>query len=148
MIHITVKKFEKLSIHELYDIMKLRSEIFVVEQDCVYQDIDGKDKKALHVIGKKNGEIVAYTRIFKSGDYFDEASIGRVAVKKTQRSFGYGRKIMNASIEAIRFYFNESTMKVSAQLYLERFYYSLGFEQIGEGYLEDRIPHIAMILKK
>lgn len=148
MIHIKVKTFEKLSVYELYDIMKLRSEIFVVEQDCVYQDIDGKDRTALHVIGKKNGEIVAYARIFRAGDYFDVASIGRVAVKNTQRSFGYGRQIMNASIEAIRFYFNESTMKVSAQLYLERFYYSLGFEQIGEGYLEDRIPHIAMILKK
>lgn len=146
MIITEVKPFYELNLEQLHDIFKLRSEIFVVEQDCVYQDIDGKDKKALHVIGRKNGEIVAYTRIFKAGDYFEEASIGRVAVKKSERKYGYGRQIVSASIDAIHYYFEDKRIKLSAQLYLERFYHSFGFNQVGEGYLEDGIPHIAMVL--
>ena len=147
MIKIEVKAFEKLSTKELHDILRLRSQIFVVEQECIYEDVDGKDAKALHVIGTKEGEIVAYARIFKSGDYFDEAAIGRVAVKKPERKFGYGKQIMKASIAAVRNHFEESVMRVSAQFYLERFYHSLGFEQVAEGYLEDGIPHIGMVLK-
>ncbi len=147
MIKIEVKAFEKLSTKELHDILRLRSQIFVVEQDCIYEDVDGKDGKALHVIGTKEGEIVAYARIFKSGDYFEEAAIGRVAVKKLERKYGYGKQIMKASIAAVRNHFKESVMRVSAQLYLERFYHSLGFEQVAEGYLEDGIPHIGMVLK-
>ena len=145
MIDIEVKPFYDLSVKEYHDIVRLRSEIFVVEQDCVYQDIDGKDTNALHVIGRKNGELIAYTRIFKSGEYFEEASIGRVAVKKSERKYGYGKDLVRASIDAIENYFNESIIKVSAQLYLERFYHFFGFNQVGEGYLEDGIPHIAMI---
>ncbi|MAU71160.1 MAG: GNAT family N-acetyltransferase [Pseudozobellia sp.] len=148
MILIEVKPFLDLGLKELHEILRLRSEIFVVEQDCVYQDIDGKDEKALHVIGRKNGEIVAYTRLFRAGDYFDEASFGRVAVKKSERKYGYGRQIVGASIDAIRDHFNETKIKVSAQLYLERFYHSFGFNQVGEGYLEDGIPHISMVLNK
>lgn len=147
MIKIEVKAFEKLSTKELHDILRLRSQIFVVEQDCIYEDVDGKDGKALHIIGTKEGEIVAYARIFKSGDYFEEAAIGRVAVKKLERKYGYGKQIMKASIAAVRNHFKESVMRVSAQLYLERFYHSLGFEQVAEGYLEDGIPHIGMVLK-
>ena len=101
MLDIKVKKFNELSIQELYSLLKLRSEIFVVEQDCVYQDLDGKDAKALHVIGINNNEVVAYTRIFKPGDYFDVASIGRVAVHKDYRKYGYGKDIMQASINAV-----------------------------------------------
>lgn len=148
MIQIEVKTFDKISTKELHDILRLRSEIFVVEQDCVYGDIDGKDAIALHVIGSKEGKIIAYARVFKSGDYFEEAAIGRVAVKKAQRKYGYGKDIMKASIAVVETYFNESVMRVSAQLYLERFYHSLGFEQVAEGYLEDGIPHIGMVLKK
>ena len=125
--------------------MKLRSEIFVVEQDCVYQDLDGKDAKALHVIGIKNNEVVAYTRIFKPGDYFDIASIGRVAVHKDHRKYGYGKLIMEASINAVNNKFMEQQIKISAQTYLDKFYTELGFEAIGEGYLEDGIPHIQMV---
>lgn len=147
MIQIQIKAFEELNTIELHDILRLRSQIFVVEQDCVYEDIDGKDEKALHIIGTKDGAIVAYARIFKSGDYFEEAAIGRVSVKKSERKFGYGKEIMKASIAAVRNNFNESVMRVSAQLYLERFYHSLGFEQVAEGYLEDGIPHIGMVLK-
>jgi len=147
MIQIKVKAFKELDTKELHDVLQLRSEIFVVEQTCIYLDVDGKDPKALHVIGNKKGEIVAYARIFRSGDYFEEAGIGRVAVKRTERKYGYGKDIMKAAIAAVERHFNESVMRVSAQLYLERFYHSLGFEQIAEGYLEDGIPHIGMVLK-
>ena len=147
MLDIKVKKFNELSIQELYSLLKLRSEIFVVEQDCVYQDLDGKDAKALHVIGINNNEVVAYTRIFKPGDYFDIASIGRVAVHKDYRKYGYGKEIMQASINAVNEKFKEQQIKISAQTYLNKFYTELGFKAIGEGYLEDGIPHIQMVKK-
>ena len=142
---ITVKLFDELTLNELYDLLQLRSEIFVVEQDCVYQDLDGKDSKALHVIGKKEGKIVAYTRCFRPGIYFEEASIGRVVVKASERKYGYGHDIMKASVEAIKNTYNTENIKLSAQTYLVNFYESHGFLAIGEGYLEDGIPHIAMI---
>jgi len=147
MIEIKIKTFKDLSTKELYDLLQLRSEVFVVEQDCVYQDIDGKDKKALHVIGYKNNLIIAYTRVFAPGDYFKNASIGRVVVSKEQRQFKYGYKIMEASINTINKRFGETTVELSAQTYLKQFYNNLGFESVGEAYLEDGIPHIAMIKK-
>ncbi|SFC96606.1 GNAT family N-acetyltransferase [Algibacter pectinivorans] len=145
MLNIKVKSFNELTTLELYYLLQLRSEVFVVEQDCVYQDIDGKDQKSLHVLGIKNEKIVAYTRIFKPGDYFELASIGRVVVAKNEREYKYGYDIMNASAEAIKTYFNETTIKISAQVYLLKFYNNLGFKETGEEYLEDNIPHIAMI---
>lgn len=145
--NIEVKTFQELTTEELYQILKLRSEIFVVEQDCVYQDIDGKDQKALHVLGTKDGALVAYTRCFNQGFYFDEASIGRVLVKENQRKHNYGHQIMKASIEAIRACFKTSNIRLSAQQYLIKFYESHGFSTTGEGYLEDGIPHIAMVKK-
>jgi len=147
MLQINIKKFVELTTEELYGLLQLRSEVFVVEQDCVYQDIDYKDQKALHVIGIKNDKIVAYTRVFKPGDYFKYASIGRVVVAENERNFKYGYDIMKASIKAISTHYNESTIKISAQTYLTKFYNNLGFKQIGEEYLEDGIPHIAMIKK-
>lgn len=145
MLKIISKDFSELTTDELYAILQLRSEIFVVEQNCVYQDIDYKDQKALHILGYKQGELIAYTRIFKPGDYFEFASIGRVLVKKDHRQFKYGYDIMNASINTIQKVFNETKIKISAQLYLKDFYNTLGFNQIDEVYLEDGIPHIAMI---
>ena len=145
MLEIKVKTFQELSNKELYNLLQLRSEVFVVEQDCVYQDLDGKDEKSLHVLGYKQNKIVAYTRIFKPGYYFNEASIGRVVVAKRERKFKYGYDIMNASIEAIKLHFNTLKVKISAQVYLKSFYNKLGFKEIGEEYLEDNIPHIAMI---
>lgn len=144
MITISVKSFEKLNTAELYAILQLRSEIFVVEQDCVYQDIDGKDQKALHIIGSKEEKIVAYTRIFKSSHHLEKASIGRVVVAKGERTHGYGRIIMKASINAIEENFKENTIVISAQTYLKQLYNSLGFIEVGEEYLEDGIPHIKM----
>jgi ElaA protein len=145
MIDIQVKSFSELSTMELYNVLQLRSEVFVVEQDCVYQDIDGKDQKSLHVIGSKNDKVVAYTRIFKPGDYFELASIGRVVVAADERQHKYGYDIMKASITAIKSHYKEDRIKISAQTYLKRFYNNLGFKGIGEEYLEDGIPHIAMI---
>ncbi|MFD0990509.1 GNAT family N-acetyltransferase [Mariniflexile jejuense] len=145
MLKTQVKTFSQLTLQELYSILQLRSDVFVVEQDCVYQDIDGKDEKALHVLGFKNDKLIAYTRLFKSGDYFENASIGRVVVAKNERAFKYGYDLMKASIEAIETHFNEKKIKISAQAYLKTFYNNCGFIEFGEEYLEDNIPHIAMI---
>lgn len=144
---IEVKPFNEFTTQELYAVLQLRAEVFVVEQDCVYQDIDGKDNNALHVIGIKNGQVVAYTRIFKAGDYFNQASIGRVVVKKEERQYGYGQEIVKASIKAIKAEFNEDNIHLSAQVYLKRFYADLGFIEEGKEYLEDGIPHIGMVKK-
>jgi ElaA protein len=143
--NVEIKKFNELGVQELYDILQLRSEVFVVEQDCVYQDLDGKDKLALHVIGYKNNEVVAYTRVFKSGDYFKETSIGRVVVRKSERQYGFGLQIMQASIALINENYGPTPIHISAQKYLLKFYTSLGFGKIGEEYLEDGIPHFAML---
>ena len=145
MLDITTKTFKELTTLELYDLLQLRAEVFVVEQDCVYQDVDGKDKNALHVLGYKNNKLVAYTRIFKPGDYFDLSSIGRVVVAQKEREHQYGYDIMKASIDAIKNHYNETKIKISAQCYLKRFYNNLEFKEIGEEYLEDGIPHVAMI---
>ena len=145
MLKITTKTFNELTINDLYDLLQLRSEVFVVEQDCIYQDIDGNDKEALHILGYVDDKLIAYTRVFKPGYYFEEASISRVVVKQTERQHKYGYDIMKASIEAIKAYYDETTIKISAQKYLKRFYNNLMFFEKGETYLEDGIPHIVMI---
>lgn len=141
-----VKQFNELSTLELYRILRLRAEVFVVEQDCVYQDIDNKDQKALHVIGQKKEEVVAYTRLFNAGDYFEKASIGRVVISKNERQFGYGHDLIKTSIDAIERHYNTKEIKISAQTHLKKFYETHNFKMIGEEYLEDGIPHIAMII--
>ena len=141
----TIKRFNDLSIHELYVILQLRSEVFVVEQDCVYQDLDNKDQDAFHVLGVLDNEIVAYARIFKPGDYFLESSIGRIVVKKEFRKFQYGYKLVENSIQFIENNLQQNTILISAQSYLTKFYNSLGFIRVGEEYLEDGIPHIKML---
>lgn len=138
------KRFETLSSLELYELLKLRSEVFVVEQNCVYLDIDGKDEKALHLLGTFEGKIVAYARLFKPKDYFTEASIGRVVTHIDFRERKIGHILMREAIESIRIYFGESKITISAQLYLKKFYESHGFIQTSEMYLEDDIPHIEM----
>ena len=143
--NVVIKKFNDLSPLELYEILQLRSEVFVVEQDCVYQDIDGNDQKALHIIGTVENKIIAYTRCFRPGDYFKEASIGRVVVKESQRKFKRGNQIMNNSIKAINNHYKTKIIKISAQCYLNKFYTNLQFKPIGEKYLEDGIPHVAML---
>ena len=136
-----IKEWNELSTKEVENIFSLRSEVFVVEQDCVYQDIDGKDKKAKHVLGKKDNEIVAYARIFKPGDYFKEYSFGRAVIKQTHRGLGLGDELVQQSIQALGL---EKEIKISAQYHLEKLYQKHGFVSQGETYLEDGIPHIAM----
>ena len=138
------KKFSELNITELYEILQLRAEIFVVEQDCVYQDMDFKDQKSLHVFGYKNDKIIAYTRIFRPGDYFGNASIGRVLVVASERKYGFGHDLMKASIAAIKTHFKVTEITISAQKYLKEFYETHHFMQIDDEYLEDGIPHIRM----
>lgn len=140
-----IKTFENLSVNELYDILRLRSEIFVVEQNCVYLDPDGKDKLALHLFGEFNGKIVAYSRLFKAGISFDNSSIGRVVVDANYRDRKWGHDLMRESIAGIKSHFGESKITIGAQLYLKKFYESQGFVQTSEMYLEDDIPHIEMI---
>ena len=143
--NILQKTFDQLTTRELYDLLQLRSEVFVVEQNCVYQDIDGKDQKALHLLGYAEEKLVAYTRCFPPGVYFQEPAIGRVLVRKSERMNSYGHVILEASIKALEEQFFGKTIKLSAQTYLKGFYESHGFQQSGEGYLEDGIPHIAML---
>ena len=140
-----IKAFNDLTINELYHILQLRSEVFVVEQNCVYQDIDGRDDKALHIIGVVKEKIVAYTRCFSPGIFFKEAVIGRVVVAENVRDFGYGNDIMKTTINAIKLRYNTGAIRLSAQTYLIKFYETHGFTTTGVEYLEDGIPHIAMI---
>ena len=139
-----IKRFNELSSAELYSVLQLRSEVFVVEQNCVYQDIDGKDEKALHVLGYYQNELTAYSRLFDIGNYFDETSIGRVIVRQKFRKFNSGHELMRVSIAAIEESFNQTAITISAQEYLKKFYESHGFIQTSESYLEDDIPHIEM----
>jgi len=142
---IEVKSFDELSKKELYELLQLRGEVFVVEQDCVYREVDGKDERALHMLGWEDGILVAYARCFKSGDYFDQAAIGRILVRENYRKLGYGHQITKASIKAIKTKYKADKIKISAQTYLVIFYESHGFKTTGDRYMEDGIPHIAMI---
>ena len=139
-----IKPFKELSAQELYEILRLRSEVFIVEQNCVYQDIDNKDQKALHVLGYYNHELVAYCRLFDAGDYFDNASIGRVIVAQKFRDKKWGNNLMIEAIAGINQYFGKIQITISAQMYLQKFYESHGFIKTSEMYLEDDIEHIEM----
>ncbi len=139
-----IKRFKELSLAELYSVLQLRSEVFVVEQNCVYQDIDGKDEKAIHLLGEIDGIVVAYARLFRPNDYFEQASIGRVIVKLSHREFKLGHQLMKEAINAVNEQFGTENITISAQLYLKKFYESHGFIQTSEMYLEDDIPHIEM----
>lgn len=144
---IHTKTFKQLTRDELYELLQLRSAVFVVEQDCVYHDIDGKDQNALHVIGRKDDNIIAYARCFPPGFYFEEAAIGRVLVSEDYRKSGFAHQIMKASMKGIKIHYATDTIKLSAQQYLVEFYQAHGFKKVGKGYLEDGIPHIGMVKK-
>lgn len=140
----SVKSFKDLSAGELYNILQLRAEVFVVEQNCIYQDIDFKDKKALHIIGTFENNVIAYCRIFKPNDYFAQAAIGRVVVNKNYRDKNLGNLLIIEAIGAIKNYFKETKITISAQLYLKKFYEKHGFITTSDVYLEDDIDHIEM----
>ena len=141
-----IKNFQDLSNTEIYQILRLRSEVFVVEQECIYQDIDNKDKKAVHIFLKEKNEIIAYSRVFKEKSILKNPSIGRVVVANKRRMYGVGKKIMNISIDYIKQNIKAKSIEISAQKYLKKFYSNLGFIQEGDEYLEDNIPHLRMFL--
>ncbi|RSK48763.1 GNAT family N-acetyltransferase [Hymenobacter rigui] len=141
-----LKPFANLTLTELYALLQLRSEVFVVEQTCPFQDIDGLDQAAHHLLGlTPTGELAAYTRLFAAGITYPEASIGRVVVSPRYRRYGLGRELLHQSIAAVSQQFGPQPIQIGAQLYLQAFYEGFGFRQVGDGYLEDDIPHIHMV---
>lgn len=149
MVTFTLKRFDELTLHELYALLALRSEVFVVEQQCPYQDADGKDAVAWHCLGTdETGKLVAYTRLFALNDSFEGyTSIGRVVTSPSARGGGLGRKLMETSIALCHSLFGPEPIKIGAQQYLLAFYSSLGFEPTGHDYIEDGIPHTYMIYR-
>lgn len=148
MVEWSIVSWEELSKSDLYNILSLRSQVFVVEQTCIYQDIDQKDQKAYHVLGKKDNLVVAYTRIFAKGDYFKETSFGRAVTSPKVRGKGLGHTLLKKTIQFMEQMFPNQTIKISAQAHLQHFYKNHGFLPEGESYLEDGIPHIAMFIRK
>lgn len=141
------KSFDELSLHELYQLLQLRAEVFVVEQDCPYQDLDGKDYKAIHLLANDaEGRLVAYCRLLPAGISYPEPSIGRVVNSPAIRNQGAGKKLMHEAIRYIREHWEQAPIRISAQCYLEKFYTELGFQKTGEPYMEDNIPHIEMLM--
>jgi ElaA protein len=140
-----IKPFGQLTPHELYAALRLRSAVFVVEQNCVFLDMDNLDQQAHHCLGWHGAELVACTRLFAPGVVYAQASIGRVAVAGSARRFGLGKKLMEVSIQACAQLFGPQPIQIGAQLYLKRFYEGFGFCPVGEVYLEDDIEHIHMI---
>ena len=147
MVNWTIKKFGELTLDELYNILQLRNEVFIVEQDCVYKDLDGKDRSAWHLMAVEDDKLVAYTRILPPGVSYSDPSIGRVVTSSLKRRSGLGRELMKRSIEACERLFGKTSITLSAQVYLQNFYASFGFIVIGEEYLDDGIPHIDMSRK-
>lgn len=141
-----LNKFDELTVHELYKIIWLRNEVFVVEQNCVYQDADFKDQKGWHLMGLSNDQtLMAYCRILPPGVSYKEPSIGRVVTNPAVRKEGSGKQLMQHAIDFCKQLFGNSDIKIGAQVYLLKFYTSLGFQQSGDKYLEDGIEHIEMI---
>ena len=145
--HFECKAFQELSLSELYDIMVLRQEVFVVEQDCPYLDADGRDRPAWHLMGRNDaGRLLAYARLLPTGvSYEHYASIGRVITAQDTRRQGLGLQLMDEAIAACKQLFGETPLKISAQKYLQRFYEGYGFRRQGPEYLEDGIPHLGMV---
>ena len=146
--HTIIKPYKDLTLDELYEIMKLRIEVFINEQDCNYQDLDGTDHLADHVMVMENGTLVAYARLFTSGIKYREAAIGRVITKKTSRGTNLGVHLMKESMKFLSEH-GEKEIKLSAQVYAEGFYEKLGFQRTSKvPYQEDNIPHVEMIYKE
>ncbi len=142
-----LKKFEDLIPHELYAIMQLRNEVFVVEQNCLYQDADNKDQVSWHLMGTNKGQqLMAYSRLIPAGIAFTEPSIGRVVTHADIRKAGAGKELMNEALKYCKLLFNDAPIRIGAQLYLLQFYQSFDFEQMSDVYLEDGIEHIEMLL--
>lgn len=143
---IIIKKFNELSLDELYEILKIRVSVFVVEQTCPYQEIDNKDKQAYHIYIKENNQIKAYLRVLDKGVSFPEASIGRVLT--TERNKGYSNIIIKEGIKVAKEKYKADKIQIAAQVYAKKLYEKFGFKQISDEFLEDGIPHIIMLLEK
>ncbi len=141
-----LKSFNELTNDELYDILKLRFEVYVIEQECMDLDLDGKDKVSMHLFLKDNGKIVGCSRIIPAGVSYDEPSIGRIVIDKAYRKLGLGRELVQKSIDYIHNEMNTKEIRISGQAYLEKFYKSFGFKITKGPYLEDKIPHYQMLL--
>ncbi len=143
--HWILKHFDDLTPKELYKILQLRNEVFIVEQNCPYQDCDNKDMYAWHLMHMQDDKLIAYTRLLAPGISYSESSIGRVVSSPSARKTGIGKKLMLESIAQIKKLFQTDTIRIGAQLYLQKFYESFGFVKDGDVYLEDNIPHIIML---
>lgn len=140
-----LKEFNELSLSEIYEILKLRNEVFIVEQQCAFQDCDDKDQNSYHLFLKDDKNIVAYLRVLKKGVSYSEISIGRVIVKKEYRKKGIAREMMVKAIDFIQKELKQNKIRISAQSYLVDFYKDLGFKEVSDVYYEDNIPHIEMV---
>jgi ElaA protein len=146
MTHWTCKTFADLTPDELYAILRLRSEVFVVEQNCVFLDMDNKDQLCHHLIGRRDGQLVGYSRLIRPGISYVESSIGRIVSSPAARGLGVGRELLTKSIDTLYMLYGKQPIRIGAQCYLTHFYESFGFVQKGEIYLEDGIKHIEMLL--
>lgn len=145
MLNWKTKAFNELNNYELYEILKLRTKVFVVEQNCVFQDMDDKDQKCLHVLGFENDVLVAYSRLVPSGVSYKEASIGRVVTDPEYRRKELGKRLMQVSIDKLYEEFGKQPIRIGAQCYLTVFYQRFGFNINSDEYLEDGIPHVEML---
>lgn len=142
------KPFQQLTPDELYAVLRLRSEVFVVEQNCVFLDADNKDQPSLHIMGWKGDLLAAYARLVPAGISYREPSIGRVVTSPSLRSLSLGKELMKQAINILYTRWGNTDIKIGAQLYLERFYNSFGFQRSSDVYMEDGIEHIEMLLQK
>ena len=140
------KKFDELTPDELYAVLQLRNEVFVVEQNCVFQDADNKDQYCYHLMGWQQNDLIAYSRIVPPKISYSESSIGRIVTSPKARKTGAGKKLVELSIRELHVLFGNIPVKIGAQMYLKKFYESFGFRQTSDIYLEDNIPHIEMVL--
>jgi ElaA protein len=146
MLNWKTKAFNELNNYELYAILKLRGKVFVVEQNCVYLDMDDKDQKSLHLMGFDGDALVAYSRLLPSGISYTETSIGRVVTDPNYRRKGLGKELMQVSLDKLYEVFGKQPIRIGAQCYLNAFYESFGFTINSDEYLEDGIPHVEMVL--
>lgn len=143
----TIKAFHELTVDELYEILKLRSEVFVVEQNCVFLDQDDKDQKCYHLMLYSDDQLVGYSRLVPAGLSYSEMAIGRVITSPLARRKGFGKILMELSIDYCRKFFGAGDIRLGAQTYAQGFYASLGFVAEGDTYDEDGIEHIEMVRK-
>ena len=139
-----LKYFDELTVQELYAILQLRNEVFIIEQNCIYPDLDDKDQAAHHLMCFDNNKLIAYTRILAPGISYPDPAIGRVVTAPGARRSGLGKELMQRSIDSCKNLFGNTSVTLSAQLYLKKFYESLGFSAVSEVYLEDGIEHVKM----